>query len=63
MKEIIQILTNRHGWETLCYVDQENTFVQDNGCTFKCNVIVALLHKASPNDTFRVLELDDEGED
>lgn len=55
MKEIIQVLTDRHGWETLCYVDRENTFVQDNGFTHKCNGILVALQKDSPNDTFRVL--------
>ena len=55
-KEIIQVLTQNHGYEKLCEVNQENTWIQGNGNTHKCNDILKALEAKYPNDTFRVLK-------
>ena len=53
--EIIQVKTERYGFETLCEVNQENAFVKMNGYTQKCNDILSALQMRYPKDEFRVL--------
>jgi hypothetical protein len=56
MKETIQVKTDGHGWEKLCQINQENTFVQGNGFSHKCNLVLAALTEKYKDDEFRVLE-------
>lgn len=61
-RELIQVLTDRYGYEILCEVSQENSYVQINGFTQKCNDVLNALKKTYREDTFRVL-VDDDDED
>jgi len=58
MKEIIQVLTDKYGYETLCAVNKENNmFLTNQDCTRKALDILNALHKTYPEDTFRVLNI------
>ncbi len=66
MKEIIQVLTDGYGYETLCTVNKDNNmFLTNQGCTRKALDVLHALHKTYPEDTFRVLSIsrntDEEG--
>jgi len=54
-KEVIQVKTERYGFENLCTVDQNNSFNKVNGFTQKCSDILNALTNHYPGDEFRVL--------
>lgn len=62
-KEIIQVKTDRYGYEIMCTINRENTWIQDNGFSHKCNQVLDALRLKYPDDEFRVLQEGDEYRD
>jgi len=55
MAEYVQVLTDAHGYETLCTVDPGTNWIVDLGISKKAEMIVNGLTYHYPHDKFRVM--------